>query len=325
MSQWKRLSFIVWGAILVSFIPVSAHAITVSPVLFDFEIQPGAKQQAKITVVNDANEIQAFTLNAQNFIASGEDGSQQYLDEERPSDLASWVVPDQPTIEIEPGASRDFPFLISVPENADPGGHYATIFFTRSSGKSDDSGVGIAEQIGVLLLVTVPGDVREAIDVDSFQVKHAVMSRLPAEFEFRLRNLGSVHVRPKGTLVIKNILGSVVARVPGNPNKSAILPNSVRRIDSGWARTMDIPEGEEGFWTEMQNEWKNFAIGRYTASIDMTYGSNNTQIPVQSVSFWVLPWHLVLIALLMLFAVILLIAVYNKILIRSALKKSKAS
>ncbi|GMU25106.1 DUF916 domain-containing protein [Candidatus Uhrbacteria bacterium UHB] len=324
MSPWKRFSFIVWGAILVSLIPAATQAITVSPVLFDFDIQPGSSQQAKITVVNDSNETQSFTLHTQNFIASGEEGSQEYLQEEQPSDLASWVIPDQPTIQIDPGASRDFPFLISVPEHADPGGHYATIFFTRAPGASGESGVGIAEQVGVLLLVNVPGDIVESIEVDSFRVKHTVVNRLPAEFEFRLRNLGSVHERPKGTLVIRNILGSVVARVPGNPNKSAILPNSVRRIDSGWAHTLDIPE-DRGFWAETKNEWKNFAIGRYTASIDMTYGSNNVQIPVHTVSFWVLPWHLMLLALLGLVGIVLLIMLYNNLLVRAALKKSQAS
>jgi hypothetical protein len=211
-----------------------ARALTVSPVLFDMDIAPGASAQAKIVLTNETDEPQTFSFLAENFIASGEEGAQTYIHEEELTGLASWVYPDRPEVSLDPGKSADFPFLIRVPEDAEPGGHYAAIFFSRGSGDGAPSakgGVGITEQVGVLLLVRVPGNIMEQSNVESFRMaRGAVLHRLPAEFELRVRNTGSVHVRPTGTLVIRNMIGMTVARLPANPKQSAVLPGSVRKI-----------------------------------------------------------------------------------------------
>ncbi|MCW1892485.1 MAG: DUF916 domain-containing protein [Candidatus Uhrbacteria bacterium] len=302
------------------FIASPVSAITVSPVLYDFEITPGRSVQDKIRLINDTNQRETFTLNAENFVASGEDGGQTYLDEATPTGLASWVRFGEPTITLNPGESAEFPFMIGVPEGAEPGGHYATLFFTRGGGEKNGSAVGIAEQVGVLLLVRVPGDVREDARVESLRMKDGgFLNRLPAVFELRIRNAGSVHLRPRGTVVVRNMLGSVVARLSANPNNAAVLPNSVRRIEAGWAKTLETSSG--GFLAELRNEWRNFAIGRYTASVDVTYGSQQAQLGKTSVSFWVLPWHVILVAMVLLGGLIGLIRLYNAMLVRSAMKK----
>jgi hypothetical protein len=321
MTRKLTLLAVVFMALLL--IPSGgANAITVSPVLFDFEIATGVNRQDKVLLINDTGERETFSLLVENFVASGEEGAQEYIREEEPTDLASWVFVDQPTVTLDPGEMAEFPFIVSVPEDAEPGGHYATIFFSRGGREGSASGVGVTEQVGVLLLVRVPGDIREQANVESFRVVNGpVLNRLPAEFELRIRNTGSVHIRPKGTLVVHNLLGSVVARLPANPKKSAILPNSIRKIDSGWVKTVDIPKG--GFWTEVKNEWRNFAIGRYTASIDVKYGSQSTQLPGQGVNFWVIPWRLLLLALGALIVLIALIKGYNALLVRAAMKKSR--
>ncbi|MBD3252015.1 hypothetical protein GF380_06240 [Candidatus Uhrbacteria bacterium] len=301
----------------------SAFATTVSPLLFEFEIAPGKSTQETISVINDSEQTQTYTLFVENFIASGEDGSQQYLHEEIPTGLASWVVVDEPTVTIAPGERAEFPFLVNVPNDAEPGGHYATVFFSRGGASGRSTGVGITEQVGVLLLVQVPGDIKEQANVESFRITNGmILNRLPAEFELRIRNTGSVHISPRGTLVVRNLLGSVVERLPANPNKSRILPNSIRRIQSGWAKTLEEKQG--GFFAELTNEWNNFAIGKYTASIDVTYGSRQTALPDQRVSFWVIPWRILIVVILIIVAIIALVKGYNALLIRSALRSSRS-
>jgi hypothetical protein len=300
-----------------------ARALTVSPVLFDMDIAPGASAQAKIVLTNETDEPQTFSFLAENFIASGEEGAQTYIHEEELTGLASWVYPDRPEVSLDPGKSADFPFLIRVPEDAEPGGHYAAIFFSRGSGDGAPSakgGVGITEQVGVLLLVRVPGNIMEQSNVESFRMaRGAVLHRLPAEFELRVRNTGSVHVRPTGTLVIRNMIGMTVARLPANPKQSAVLPGSVRKIENAWQKT--VPRGD-GFWAEAANEWRNFALGRYTASVELAYGSRQEQIRSQDVHFWVIPWRILLLALGVFMAFVILVKIYNAIVVRAALRKS---
>ena len=59
----------------------------------------------------------------------------------------------------------------------------------------------------------------------SFSTKPAdSFRRLPISFETRIQNLGNVHVKPKGSIVVKNMFGKEVVAVPLNPDNFIILP-----------------------------------------------------------------------------------------------------
>ncbi len=297
-----------------------ARAVTVSPVRYDFEIAPGRSVQDSVRVLNDTDQRETFTLHAENFIANGEDGDQLYLPEDELTDLASWIRFGEPSVTLDPGESADVLFTIEAPGESVPGGHYATMFFTRGGGEESGSVIGISEQVGVLLLVRVPGQIREEVVIESLRVKpDGILNYLPAVFETRVRNVGSVHLYPQGAVTIRNFLGNVVARIPLNPHRSAVLPNSVRRIESGWVKTPEIFLG--GFFAELRNEWQNFAFGRYTASVEMAYGFQQMQLNGESVSFWVFPWRLSLVFALSLIALMSLICLYNMVLVRTAIKR----
>lgn len=314
------LALVLLGCLVARETP-AAQALAVSPVLYDYEIAPGTSKQGTIMLVNDTERQSTFSLEVKNFVALGEDGAQEYLDEETPTDLASWISVDQPTINLGPGESGQFPFIINVPKDAEPGGHYASVFFYRKPAASAGTGVGVAEKIGVLILVSIPGNVREDARIESFTIQGSnVRSHLPVYFDLRLRNLGSVHFRPRGSLVIRNVFGRVVQRVSANPKNAAVLPNSVRRVESVWANTLDT-SSERGFWEDVKNEWRNFAFGRYRATAEIAYGSQANQLVSSSVTFWVIPWRLLLIAAGALLILIILVKLYNRLLIRTALKK----
>ena len=299
----------------------AAQAIAVSPVLFDFDIAQGSSKQGAITIVNDTDQEDVFRLEVRNFVAMGEDGAQEYLEEKELTGLASWVSVNRPSVTLAPGQAAEFPFVVTVPKDGEPGGHYASVFFSRAPRQADGTGVGIGGKVGVLLLVNVPGDVREEAQIASFTLQGPKLrSHLPAVFDLRLRNLGSVHFRPRGSLVIRNMFGQEISRVPANPKNSAVLPNSVRRVESVWANTLD-EELDSGFWAEVRNEWKNFAFGRYRATVDMSYGTQAKTLTSSEVVLWVIPWRLSLFALGGLFILIFLFRTYNRLLVRSALKK----
>lgn len=49
-----------------------------------------------------------------------------------------------------------------MPENADPGGHYAAIFLSSlPPTKEGEKTIGVASKIGALVLLRVEGDIRE--------------------------------------------------------------------------------------------------------------------------------------------------------------------
>jgi hypothetical protein len=318
--RWLITVAVIFGCIIARPTP-AAQAIAVSPVLFDFDIAQGSSKQGTVTIINDTDQEDVFRLEVRNFIAMGEDGAQEYLEEQEPTGLASWVSVNRPSVTLAPGQSAEFPFVVTVPADGEPGGHYASIFFSRAPREANGTGVGIGGKVGVLVLVNVPGEVREEARIESLTLQgDAWRSHLPAVFDLRIRNLGSVHFRPRGSLIIRNIFGQEIVRVPANPKNSAVLPNSVRRVESVWANTLE-EELETGFWAEVRNEWKNFAFGRYTATVDISYGAQKKSLISPQVVLWVIPWRLSLFALGGLFVLVLLLKGYNRLLVRSALKK----
>ncbi|MFH1078138.1 MAG: hypothetical protein V1745_02550 [Patescibacteria group bacterium] len=300
-----------------------ASAFTISPIIVDLDVDPGKAAQGALRLTNDAEQTQTYYVTVNKFVAKGEEGQQEFLPEEDTTGLASWVTPETRTLNLGPKESKDFTYVVNVPESAEPGGHYAALFFsTRPEVDEASSSVGMGAKTGVLFLLKVPGDIKEDARVESFRVSGgARLDRLPAYFELRVRNLGNVHFRPEGTIIIKNMFGSVEARIPVNPLRSAVLPNSIRRVQTVWAKTFDGVD-EKGFFYGVRNEWRNFAIGRYTAGLEATYGSGKQPL-AGNISFWVFPWHLAIVVAVLLILLFVLLSLYNRMVIRAAMKQMR--
>lgn len=297
-----------------------AQAFSVSPVTIDLETAPGAVARGEMHITNTSDEARTYYVSIQKFVASGEDGQQKFLPDTDVSGLASWIAPQALRITLKPHETVPFAYAVNVPANAEPGGHYAALFFSNrpDNGTEGQSAIGIGAKVGVLFLVRVPGDIREDARVESFRVTDAdPLDHLPAHFELRLRNLGSVHLRPQGSIVITNMFGGVSANIPVNPRQGAVLPNSIRRLETAWTKTS--MDGTGGFFSELKNEWSNFAIGRYTAEVQGTYGSTHRPI-VATASFWVIPWRILLAAALLVLAILLCVKMYNRMVINAVLK-----
>jgi hypothetical protein len=55
-----------------------------------------------------------------------------------------------------------------------------------------------------------------------------------------------------------------------------------------------------------------FMLGKYNAQLMATYGKNNDKVLIASVSFWVFPWKLTIIIILIIIAIILGVKFYKK-------------
>lgn len=327
----RRSAFLVVLLASLAIVGRTPHALafSVSPVLFDRTVDPGTSEQGTVQVVNDTSGKQTYYASVQNFAPQGEEGQQTFLPESDTSGLVTWLTLDRTSVTLSPGESQEFRWALNVPKNAEPGGHYAALFFsTVPPREQGGSGVGVGAKTGVLFLVNVNGNVREAAFVESFTVVSdenpvlavpmGVINRLPALFELRVRNDGSVHFAPRGTIVITNMFGNTLAEVGANPLGSRVLPNSTRRIRSSWGPA--VPTGA-GFIDKLKAEWAGFAIGRYTATLRGAYGSQGAPLAA-SVSFWIVPWRLLLAALVGIIALLFLIKGYNKLVVRGAMSRA---
>jgi len=309
-------------------------ALTVIPPRLEIAANPGQSITETVKIYNETDKEQSLYTSTANFSAEeNEEGIPKFNNygNNNEDDLAKWISVDAGPIVINPGESKEISFTISVPGNADPGGHYAALFFSSQSPSdiSGSAGVGVASKIGVLILLRVSGDIKEDGRLVEFKLNEQKLfyDHLPVNFSLLFQNSGNVHLKPTGEIKITNMLGMVSDKILVNKemvgNGKNILPNTSRHLEAVWTRG-SIEAKDKGFFGKLNSEIVNFGLGRYNATLNLGYGTKG-QVAVAAVTFWVFPWHLILVfalaSVVLIFLAITAIRGYNKLIVRQALKK----
>jgi hypothetical protein len=201
---------------------------------------------------------------------------------------------------------------VTVPKDASPGGHYGIIRFTATPPSLKNSGVSLSTSLGALMLVTVKGPVTEKLSIDEFSVKGkdgkkgTMFQSGPVTFLQRLKNEGNIHEQPTGQVTITDMFGRKVANVNINLPPRNILPNSTRRFEQPLDKSVI---GNKRLF------------GRYTAKLSVKYGTDKKTVS-SDLSFWVIPYKLVAIVIVVLIAGFFMVRIgikrYNKFIIRQS-------
>jgi len=325
MSRFIRRTIAIVLAPLfavVCFVPIPAHAadtgqaFTISPALIELSANPGDTAKATIKLTNLSSSQLQIETEANDFGSKNETGEPNIIFEDNtdtPYSLKSWIrLADSFSIKSKETKTIDFP--IKVPKDAEPGGHYAVVRFTGSATAADGSNVALSASIGSLVMLKVSGQTQQKATVASFYAAHSNFAQTsffetpPVTFVERLKNEGNIHLKPTGTVQVKDMFGHVVSteRVNGDPSDAknqprSVLPQSIRRFDQ---TLKDKP-----------------MIGKYTATLSLAYGDTNQKLE-QTIEFWVVPYKQIIAAILGLAALIYLLIVgikkYNAHIIRKA-------
>jgi len=323
----RRLAFgIVVGGLLLLAPILQAHAMTVSPVRVELSGDPGTVVGGSFKVINEEKDAKTLYTSFENFEALGETGTPSF----KPSKdgLASWLnAPDK--VDVNPGETKIIDFSVTIPKTAEPGGYFAAIFLGTNPPSSNPNQLSIGARVGTLLLFRVNGDIQEGAALLEFNTQNKIhwFSALPVNYYYRFKNSGADRVLPKGSVTIRNTFGMKTKTIDANFGQGNVLPRSIRRFELWWQKNSDDPSqataepNNQGFFKAVTYEWNNFAFGRYSANLDLTYGSQSQKVNA-SVAIFVFPWQLLLVELLVLaivyFIFRILIKRYNKWVIKNA-------
>lgn len=277
MSLKFSLSF--WGLFLAILFfsvanPASAQqagrGIGLSPLNYEITANPGDTITNEIKVFNPSQGTIGVKMEIEDFAVEGEEGRVKLEPAETETySIAQWLLIDPLDFVLAPGEQKMVSFTITVPQSAEPGGHYGSILAsTRPLEGGPSSGAGVASRVGALVLLSVTGQVSEGLTVKDFTAP-LYSEYGPINFSTRFENSGSVHVKPRGFITITNWLGQQTA-VLEIPQRN-VLPNSIRKIE--------VPLNAKRLWA-----------GKYTATLTVSYGSANNQINPIVISFWAFPW-----------------------------------
>ena len=260
-----------------------ARGISISPLTFEFRVDPGQEVSDEVRVFNSGSEVIFARIQIEDTTPTGERG-QAVIGEAGSTtySVAAWVELESDVVEVQPGEQRVIPFTLRVPEDAEPGGHYGALTVENAPQAGPDGGTGatFAQKVAALMLVSVSGDVTEDVSLTDFFVSieqtrfrydwiptNWILDPDNVTFVLRFENSGSVHVKPAGFVTIENALGNEIGKIPLDQRN--VLPESARILEIPWE-----PEGLQ--------------IGKIRAEVNAIYGSRNEPL-FAAQEFWVLP------------------------------------
>lgn len=255
-------------------------ALEISPSLDNIVAIPGDVIQREMTVKNLADiplPIKAYT---RSFVATDEFGGSDYPDDVSNAAAQHWFGLDTPDFILQPGASKTLKITISVPDRAEPGGHYATLFVESLVPKEvlSASSLYLATRVGALYFFVVAGDVQEKGSVEKVEL-NSFYQHGPVIMTMTFKNEGNVHLQPVSKVTVKNWRGKVVYET--KDSGKVTLPRKTRNWEIVW---------DQGF-----------LFGRYTVEIDSDIARDRPHQLNKKV-FWaapVIPLSAILIALIL--------------------------
>lgn len=308
----------------------TAFALTITPVRLEIQGDPGQTLTQQMTLMNESKQDVVYYSSYSNFEAQGETGSPTFVNAK--DDIGTWMsAPD--SVNLAPGQQKIVTVTIAIPKDAEPGGHFGAVFWGNVPNTPSAGGqVSIGSKTGLLVLLSVNGDVKEQAGLVDFKLhndKHFYKD-LPVGFQYRFSNQGGDRVKPSGSVVIRSILGWTVKKVNANEFGGNVLPGTTRRFTPEWSKrdTLDQRDQEKirnekySFTKEVKSEWHNFAVGIYRAKVVATFGANEQTVKSNAVYFAVFPWELILVILIIAIPLYFILRAilhrYNRSVIRKA-------
>jgi uncharacterized membrane protein len=251
---------------------------------------PGDVLQSTIKVRNSSNQTITIKSSALDFIIDADGETPVPLEgatNQRWS-LASWITLSPEYQELAPNELGQINVIITVPDDALPGGHYAMVTHQPASEQVNDAGEPVTaaesaafinQRVGSLFYLVVSGPINE----EAF-IRDVTFPRFtefgPVPFAFAVDNQSDIHIKPRISVEITNIFGKKVETI--QLTEKNIFPLSSRNY--------------EGIWDRM------WGIGPYKASVVMSFGSTG-QVVTAHQNFWLFPitlfWVFVIIVIVL--------------------------
>jgi hypothetical protein len=226
--------------------PVS---LTVSPLNFDLEINPGEEKTGNIFVGNDSEQDLEITVEFSDFFVDDagkyifSDGREIANNNLKPYLMGKWLAVNEEDFSLEKGKSKVVEYKIKAPEDANLGGHYGAIFFRTKCNLEEDknvvytdkSDVCVSGRAGVLFLVQVGGEAAKngvIKKVDLPKISFSDKSKLSIE----IANEGNTHFKPEGEVLVKSIFGKEISKLEIKdrtllPTTSRVFSENLQRSD----------------------------------------------------------------------------------------------
>jgi len=275
----------LFSSLALLFIPFVSYAATVSPSILEVKGSKGEEIQTTFTVINSSASDQNYFLGTMNFVPKEESGSPQFVPQKDTSGLVQWINLPFNQVLVKAHAKAEIPFKILLPQEATPGGYYASV--TVSSTPTDvvnANGAVVEAKTAVLVFLTVSGEAKEQVAFLDLKAPRLVTSLYGASIKYRLQNQGNTIVKPDGEIEWKDVFGRVLEKQNANQAGSRVLPMTTRTFD------VLMQDKNTSFYQSLIDQVRILWVGPTWVRLSLQTESGfkiNEQTLV-----WYLPWQL---------------------------------
>lgn len=206
---------------------------------FAYSLPPGGTLTDAIVLTNKGDAPLALDVYAADGFLTP-DGTLDLLEAgEQSAALGAWVEVASPQVVVEPGASVEVPFTLTVPADAQPGDYAAGVVSTLLV--ENAAGVSVDRRLGSRMHVRVGGDLAPALLVSGVDVDYRAGANpvVPgsATVTFTVTNTGNARIAPAEEVEVAGLLGLGGVRAAAVDVPELIPGASVERsvvVDGVW-------------------------------------------------------------------------------------------
>jgi hypothetical protein len=271
---------------------------TIIPPKTEVSAKPGEVISTVVKLKNNTNTSQSFEVGASDFIVKDKKGSPDFTEtEENNWVLTNWLSFSPKILTIEPGQIGYVSVNISVPENALPGGRYASIYFSQPGiVHENNTASSVGAELRNLILLRIAGPIEESAVIRQFSAPK-LSENGPIALTTEIANLGNYHISPVVGIEIKNMFGQTVL---------------TQRLD------------ERNIFPKTSFEYENlfgskWLFGKFQANLTGAYGEQNLPLNA-TIYFWVWPIKLTAFILALVATIVFTILLLKKL---KKMKKDK--
>jgi len=272
------ISFALIFVTQAAFAQLTTHrSIIITPPTIEHTLNPGESAEGVLKITNNGSEELSFAAGIRDFIVEDTQGTPIILADDTLASkysAASWLAVTPGTFTIPAGETKEINYYLQAPADATAGGHYAAaIYEPLGIIDVEGTGAGVNTQLGSLFYITIPGEVVENAEVLKFEIP-GFSENPPVQAITEIKNLSGIHIRPSGTIIVRNMLGQESAR-------SEITGKNI------------FPDRSIAYLNTLFED-SNFKFGRYTAELSLIYGQDNNLPLTATTSFIIFPWKVAL-------------------------------
>lgn len=333
LSMLKRIpkvaiiATIALATIAIS-IPVTAQdagsGLRISPTRSELSLVPGDSRDITQTVKNVTQSPVTVVPVLNDFESDGLTGEPSLIGD--PNDVSAYSLREFITIperfDLQPDEERELTISLNVPTNASPGAYFGTVLYRATPvGSSGDGQVALVASVGSLVLLEVPGDITEKIQINDISAylnesPGSLFTKKPDQIGVEIENLGNSFSQPFGKVIVKDMRGNEVFIYELNDGtpRGNILPSSTRLfLEDLFNVEVKTVNGEEQVEKTSPIKWP----GRYTITGNVSHGSTGEIFTVDS-SFWYIPfWMIIALAAIVVGVIGAAVFMYRKYISKS--------